>query len=280
MRRAALAAGVRIYEGTNVVGIEDGAHPVAVTTAGRVEANTVVAALNAWTVELAAFRRLSRTMIIVSSDMVATAPAPEVLASVGWTGGEAITDSRLMVHYHRTTLDGRVAIGRGGGALVPATRVGDRFDYSPARCAEVAHGLHRFYPELARVPISHGWGGPIDRSMSGLPFFGRLPGSGNVVYGLGFTGNGVGPCVVGARILASLALREESRWSTNGLTRPPTQLFPPEPICSLGGRVVRRAVARKESIEDAGGEPGHIVRSLAGLAPAGLFKVSDAPPEA
>jgi hypothetical protein len=38
----------------------------------------------------------------------------------------------------------------------------------------------------------------------------------------------------------------------------------------VGGRIVRGAVARKESAEDEGRRPSRIDRALAGLAPAGL----------
>src|SRR5207248_7444008 len=157
-------------------------------------------------------------------------PMPDLLEQVGWTGGECITDSRLLVHYHRTTSDGRIVLGRGGGALGLAGRFGETFHYDRGRCERVADSLRWLYPETAEVPITHAWSGPIDRSEPGLPFFGRLDGPGNVLYGLGFSGNGVGPCVVGGRILASLALRADDRFADNGLTHGPKALFPPEQI--------------------------------------------------
>ena len=42
------------------------------------------------------------------SYVVLTEPVPELLAEIGWTGGEAITDGRMFIHYFRTTNDGRV----------------------------------------------------------------------------------------------------------------------------------------------------------------------------
>jgi hypothetical protein len=35
----------------------------------------------------------------VNGSIVVTEPVPDRLRSIGWTGGEAITDSRLMVNY-------------------------------------------------------------------------------------------------------------------------------------------------------------------------------------
>ena len=40
-----------------------------------------------------------------------------MLEEIGWTGGECITDSRALVDYFRTTPDGRIAFGWGGGRI-------------------------------------------------------------------------------------------------------------------------------------------------------------------
>lgn len=269
LRRVALERGVRIYERTPARSIEG---KTVRTPSGRVEADTIVGALNAWAIGLPEFRELRRAVVPISSEMVASAPAPELLEEIGWTGGECISDSKLRVHYHRTTRDGRIALGRGGGALAVAGRFGDTFHESARRSALVAGSLHAFYPEFARVPVTHGWGGPIDRSTIGIPLFGRLRSNENVLYGIGFSGNGVGPCVLGGRILASMALRDGERWSSTRLSSGPPGFFPPEPIRFVGGIAVREAVRRKEALEDRGGRPGPFVRWLASLAPAGLFK--------
>ncbi|MGE0095415.1 MAG: FAD-dependent oxidoreductase, partial [Alphaproteobacteria bacterium] len=118
------------------------------------------------------------------------------------------------------------------------------------------------------VPIAETWRGPVERTSTGLPFFGRLPG--NVVYGHGYTGNGVGPCYLGGRILASLALDLDDEWSATPLAKGPQGHFPPEPIRYVGAYMVRGAIKRKEAKEAAGGKAGPIDTYLAGLAPAGL----------
>ena len=55
------------------------------------------------------------SLAVASSHIVLTEPIPDVLDELGWTGGEAIVDSRTLVHYMRTTRDGRIAFGWGGG---------------------------------------------------------------------------------------------------------------------------------------------------------------------
>ena len=67
------------------------------------------------------------------------------------------------------------------------------------RSREVEENFRRIYPNFKDAPIATSWTGPVDRSLSGLPFFGRLDGRDDLLYGLGFSGNGVGPTSVGAR---------------------------------------------------------------------------------
>lgn len=266
LRRLALSRGVVVHERSPMVSLDRDAGVVS-TPRGSVRAGAVVLATNAW---LAGVPELRRSIAVVSSDVVATAPMPDALRSSGWTGGEAISDSRLMVRYWRATGDGRVVLGRGGGALA----YGARFDFHEppaARTDAVAAELPLLVPAASGAPIEYAWGGAVDRSADGLPFFGLLAdGRARVVYGAGFSGNGVAPTLVGARVMASLALRRSDEWSGCGLVRDkPPGGFPPEPVRFLGGALVRRAVVRKERLESGGGTASVVTRALAGLAPKG-----------
>jgi len=80
--------------------------------AGVIEADQVVVATNAWAV---AWRPVARRLLSWSSYIVLTEPVPDHLAEIGWTGGEGIADARFTLHYARTTADGRIALGGGGG---------------------------------------------------------------------------------------------------------------------------------------------------------------------
>jgi glycine/D-amino acid oxidase-like deaminating enzyme len=177
-----------------------------------------------------------------------------------------------MVHYYRPTHDGRLAFGKGGGRLAFGSRIGAGWGGASPRAASVASNMHRLYPDLAEVPLTASWTGPIDRTSDGLPFFTSL-GRPDLVCGLGFSGNGVGPSVLGGKILASMALQRDDEWSRCGLVRDAPRGLPPEPLRYLGGRVVQAAVARKEHAEDDGRSPSWIDRRLVRLAPAGLVPV-------
>jgi glycine/D-amino acid oxidase-like deaminating enzyme len=266
LRRAALARGVQVFEGTPMLGLTRSTPPRVRTPGGTIAADRVVLALNAWAAQL---RELRRRLVVIASDMVATAPAPERIGELGW-GGLCLSDSRMLVNYFRATRDGRVAWGKAGGTLAFAGRVGRSFQGASPRAAAVAASMRRLYPQLADLEVESSWTGPIDRSTSGLPFFARLGERPDLLVGAGYSGNGVGPSLLGGRILAALALGLDDEWATSGLVGLPPGGFPPEPARYVGGRVVRAAVERKEAAEDAGRPPRRRDCALSGLAPAGL----------
>jgi glycine/D-amino acid oxidase-like deaminating enzyme len=270
LRRVAVARGVQVFERSPMVDL-DRDRGIVRTASGSVQADAIVLATGAW---LAAVPELKRALVAVSSDMIATAPMPERLEAAGWTGGESVSDCRLMVHYYRTTRDGRVAFGQGGHRHVLGGRVDDGFFGRSESAARVLHtDLVRLVPFADGVEVTHTWGGPIDRTVDGAPIFGRLPGRVPVVYAGGYSGNGVAPCLTAGKILASSALCRDDEWSDCGLNRGVGGHFPPEPVRYVGGFVVRAAVKRKESREDVGRSVDPLTRRVAGLAPQGFFRV-------
>jgi glycine/D-amino acid oxidase-like deaminating enzyme len=230
-------------------------------------AERLVIATNAWAAGLPEFRT---TLAVISSDLVATAPIPAELDRLGWQRDLSITDSQTMVDYYRVSREGRVVFGKGGWSIAFGGRIRAAFDRSAARAAEVTADLHRYYPTLRSVPITHDWSGPIDRSPMGFPLFGHLGGREHIVYGVGWSGNGVGPSVLGGKILASLALGRRDAWSMSPLINLSQGHFPPEPVRFLGAHLVRAAVVRRERAENADRRPSWVVRRIAALAPAGL----------
>lgn len=274
LRRLALERGVQVFERTPMLGLTRDRPRRVRTPRGTVTAERVVLALNAWGVGLPEIRK---AVAVIASDVVATAPAPTRLADIGYADGLAISDSRLLVNYYRTTLDGRLVFGLGGGAIAFRSHVGRVFEGASPRADVVERNMRTLYPMLDDVPVAASWTGPIDRTRTGLPFFARLGGRDDVFYAVGFSGNGVGPCSVGGRVLASLALGRDDDWARCGLARDPVGGFPPEPIRYLGGRTVRAAVARKERAEDEGRVPSRLDLRLVDLAPAGLVPTKGKP---
>ena len=254
LRRVVLERGVAIYEGTPVSRLDG---TTAVTPNGRVHAAHAMLAVNAWGI---GWPQLSRKLVAWSSYIVMTAPAPEKLEEIGWTGGELITDFRASLRYFRTTRDGRIAFGGGGGRA--RRSVDDMFTHDARAVAETAEGFRLMFPTFSDVPIEDAWGGPIDVSPTHLPTFGRVSDT-SVYYAAGYTGNGVAPSHLAGRALADLITGADTDAVRLPMVNAKAMTFPPEPFRSWGAAAVRRAMIEKETAEEHGRQPNFLVSQLA-----------------
>ncbi len=258
LRDEAVGRGVQLYEGTPALGIDG---TVVRTRRGRVRAQAVVVAVNA---AAAGWRPVARHVTNFGSYVVLTEPIPQLLDRIGWTGGEAVMDGRMFLHYFRTTDDGRVLMGSGSGPIGFGGRIDGRFTGDTGTAARAERGLRRLLPDLAAGRVERAWGGPIDVSADHLPFFGTVPGT-SVHYGLGYSGHGVGPSWLGGQILASLAVGREDEWTALPLADRRVPKLPPEPLKRLGGGLVRAAVIACEQAEEEGRRPRLAARAAASL---------------
>ena len=261
LRRRLLERGAAIHERSRVRALRvNGPHEVVAETASaRVRAGAAVLALNAAT---RGVRPLRSRLSVTSSHIVLTEPVPDVLEAIGWTGGEAVTDGRLLVHYFRTTPDGRIAFGWGGGRLAWGARLDGRVEVDADVVAATHDALVRLFPGLEGRRITHAWGGPIDVSPSHLPQIGSLA-DGPVHYAFGYTGNGVGPSHLAGRILSGLALGVRDADTDLALVDPRPAYVPPEPFAWVGGMIVRRALVRAEHSLSDGRRPDLLTRAVA-----------------
>ncbi|MGK2932979.1 MAG: FAD-dependent oxidoreductase, partial [Solirubrobacterales bacterium] len=191
---------------------------------------------------------------------------PELIEEIGWTGGEAISDCRALLTYFRTTPDGRIAFGWGGGRIAAAGRRRGRAELDAEVVEQVGRNLLEYFPGLAGRELEYAWGGPIDASATHLPHAVRLP-SGRAFAAFGYTGNGVGPSQMIGRCLASDVLEIDDRYSSLAILEPASALtkVPPEPFRWLGGTVIRGAIGRKEAAEAEGRRPGTIDSVIANV---------------
>jgi glycine/D-amino acid oxidase-like deaminating enzyme len=256
LRDAALDAGVRIYERSPVTRLESTrVH----TPHGTIGGEQVVMATNAW---MTGWRAVANRVTNMGSWVVLTEPAPDALEAIGWTRNEAITDGRTFLHYFRTTDDGRVLMGAGAGPIGFAGRVDDRFFGNAATHRRAEAGLRRLLPALGDVKVERTWGGPIDVSADRLPFFGSR---GRVHFGVGYTGNGVGPSWLGGQILASLALGLDDEWASLPLVGRRPRPLPPEPFRYVGGRAIRSATLACEDAGEAGRPEPRLAAAVASI---------------
>ena len=257
LRRAAIAEGVLLFERTPVTRVAPGTLE---TPAGSIRAREIVLALNVWGTSWPLGGRQTN----FGSAVVLTEPVPELLEEIGWTGGEAITDGRMFLHYFRTTPDGRVLMGSGSGRLGLGDRVGPGIlDDLPAQ-ARAERGLRELLPGLGAASIAARWSGPIDVSADKLPRFGTVPGT-RLHFGAGYSGNGVGPSWLGGQILASLALGTRDEWTALPLVDRQARRLPPEPFRYVGGKLVRWGTLASEEAAAAGRRPSPAARVAAAI---------------
>jgi glycine/D-amino acid oxidase-like deaminating enzyme len=261
LREQLLAIGVEIFESSPVRSFREARDGVeAKTAAGSVRAGRGVLAIGS----AAKGRRgpLRSGLTVASSHIVLTEPVPDVIERIGWTGGDCITDSRSLLHYFRTTRDGRIAFGWGGGRIAAGGRTHGRSEVDPAVVAAATEHLHEYFPALRGRRITHAWGGPIDASPTHLPAVHTLA-SGRAWVAAGYTGNGVGPSNMVGRTLASLALGRDDEDAGLAFVDPDAPRLPPEPFQWLGGESIRLAILKKEEAEMESRQPGRLASAVA-----------------
>ena len=260
LREFLIEKGVQVFEGSAVTEFGAASGGVVVhTKEGQIRAGSGVLSAG---VASASWKGLKRETTLTSSHMVITEPVPDVIAELGWTGGEAVIDSRTLVHYMRATADNRIAFGWGGGAIGFGARPRPRDSFSPNLAAKVARDLVDFFPSLVGRRVEHAWGGPIDASPCHLPAVRPL--AGGVWHAcFRFTGNGVGPSRLCSQLLAQLAIDPRADVGELGsLVVSDAQRVPPEPFRKIGGSAIMRAIDAVEKAGEAGRRAPALARAL------------------
>jgi glycine/D-amino acid oxidase-like deaminating enzyme len=261
IRRRLREEGVEVFESSPVRSLRsEPGGVIARTEGGAIRADRAVVAIGS----AAKGRRgpLRGQLTVASSHIVLTEPVPEVLEEIGWTGGDAITDCRALLDYFRTTPDGRIAFGWGGGRIAWGARTKGRSEVDAAVVEATAHHLYDYFPALRGRRITHAWGGPIDASPTHLPRVTTLAGD-RAFAAAGYTGNGVGPTNMVGRTLASLALDREDEPANLAFIDGPTPRVPPEPFHWIGGEAIRAGIEAKEKAELAGRAPSNLSAAIA-----------------
>ena len=173
LARAALAAGVRIFERSRVVRLERGAAPVLHTDAGRVRCDFAVLAGNAWLRGIAP--ELESRIMPVGTYIGATTPLGEERARALIRNDMAVADVNWALDYFRLSRDHRLLFGgRASYSTLPP----------PNLRSTMARRMRRVFPQLADVDIEYVWGGYVDISRNRAPHWGRL--TPNVYFAQGF----------------------------------------------------------------------------------------------
>jgi glycine/D-amino acid oxidase-like deaminating enzyme len=257
LRRTAEGMGVRVYERSPVAAVErEGAGVVVRTEHGRLRARRAVLATSAYTHHLLpgiTWRFIPLYDYILVSDPL----SPAQWDTIGWRGRQGITDGRAFFNYYRPTADGRILWGTSEATYYSGNRVDPSCDHSPRHYDSLRASWRRHFPVLANLEFPYAWGGAICSTTRLTPFFGKALGD-RVLYGLGFTGHGLGSTRIAGRILAHLALDRADALLELSLVRKQPFPYPPEPLRTWAVDRVTRALRRV----DAGGTPNLLLRML------------------
>ena len=244
LRRRALDAGVRLFEGSAVERLEDGA-PVRVhCRGGTLTADRAVLATNAYTPSLG---WKQRTVAPVRVSLFETEPLTDAqLGALGWQGREGVYTTHEILESYRLTLRGTVV---GGSKVVRyAWRSALPEGYDPPAFAAIERGFRDRFPDLSAVRIADFWGGWIAITLDFLPLIGTAGVHGNVLYGFGYCGHGVAQATLMGAMLAERVQRR-AHPSEAALARK-ERAWPPEPLRWLGAKLLNGTLSALDARTD------------------------------
>ena len=215
LARAAMAAGVRIFEGTEVLAIEQGAMATVRAQSGHVRAGHVVLACNGYLGRLNG--QVAARVMPINNFILATEPLG---AQAPLARDIAVADSKFVVNYWRMSEDGRLLFGGGES-------YGYRF---PDIVATVRKPMLAIYPQLADARIDFAWGGTLAITPTRNPLFWR---NGTMWSASGYSGHGVAMATMAGQVLAEAIAGQMGRFDV--MASLPVPRFP-------GGAALRHPV--------------------------------------
>jgi gamma-glutamylputrescine oxidase len=209
--------GGTIYEQSPVVRVIHGEPATLHTPHGRVTAQRVVMAGNAYLQGV--MPELERRSMPCGTQIIATEPLGDDLAHLLIPGDKAVEDCNYLLDYYRLTADRRLLYGGGVnyGAQDPANIE-----------ALIRPKMAKTFPMLAAVRVDYAWSGNFLMTLNRLPQFGRL--NANVYYAQGYSGHGVTCSHLAGRLIAEVMRGESTRFEA--FAGIPHRPFP-------GGRLLR-----------------------------------------
>ncbi len=209
LARAALAAGVQVFEHTPALSLSLSQAPSAGrprtlrTPQGVVHADQVLLAGNAHLAALAPALApaIGPRVMPVGTFVACSQPLGAAQASALIPSHSAVCDTNFVVDYFRLTADHRLLFG---GGVSYSTRT------PPGLKAALRERMRRTFPQLADLQVEHLWGGFVDISMNRAPDFGRL--APDLYYLQGFSGHGLALSGLAGRLAAEAITGDARRF--------------------------------------------------------------------
>ncbi len=171
--------GGTIHEQTRVTRVESMDHnPKVFTNLGSLVCKTLVICGNAYLGN--SVPELAPRVMPVSTQVMATEPLDEALATEILPSDSCVEDVRYILDYYRLSADKRLLFG--GGTVYGGT---DPADVE----AKLRPHMEKVFPQLKSVQITHAWSGNFALSFSRVPQLGNLGKS--TYFAMGYSGHGV-----------------------------------------------------------------------------------------
>ena len=254
--------GVTIVEHTSALDLVPGSvatRPMVMTDRGRVRADVVVRATEAYTRDLPGLRR---ALVPLYSLMVATEPLDGATwASIGLERREVFADDRRMVIYGQRTTDDRIAFGgrgapyRFGSGIDPAT------ESSSDVHQRIVATLVDLLPQLKGSEITHRWGGVLGVPRDWRPSVG-LDRTTGLAWTGGYVGEGVAAANLAGRTIADLVLQPDSPLVALPWVQHRSRPWEPEPLRWAAINGARRLAGRVDERESAQGRTPRLASVL------------------
>ncbi|MFT4715696.1 MAG: gamma-glutamylputrescine oxidase [Paracoccaceae bacterium] len=211
LAKAAISAGVRIFDQSRVTDIEHKSPAIVHTSAAKITADFVVMGCNGYVGELES--KVANNVMPINNYILATEPLSDDLASELIRDDVAVADSKFVINYYRLSQDKRLLFG-GTESY--------RYRFPKDIGAAVSKPMLEIYPQLKNARIDYAWGGTLGVTMNRMPHFARL--AGNILSASGFSGHGVAMGTLAGRIMADAVAGQAGDFDI--MAKVPTPRFP------------------------------------------------------
>ncbi|MEM7044819.1 MAG: FAD-dependent oxidoreductase, partial [Pseudomonadota bacterium] len=239
LKRAALSLGVRLFEKTPLIRIDEEGVTLKVDTGGgEIRPKRILLATNAFA---AGHPHIRRRVAMIRDRILMTEPlSEEQLGRVGWHHRQGVYDTRTQLNYMRLTADDRILFGGRLGVFMNAPR-DPSHDRTHAPYEGLASAFQKTFPQLDDVRFTHAWSGPIALTTRMAVHFQRYFG-GRVVYAGGYSGFGVAASRFGADIGLAILDGSKRPETEMGFATTMPRMIPPEPFRQLGAAITMYAL--------------------------------------
>ncbi|WP_343618211.1 FAD-binding oxidoreductase [Ralstonia sp.] len=238
LRRAALRAGVKVYESTPLLSYTGGSVVQVKTPRGSVSAPVLMFATNAYTPQLGL---LADKVMPMRVSAIETEPlSPAQLRSLGWPRREGIMTAHWVMESHRLTAHNTLLVTTKRVRYPYGSKTPNVPDYD--QYGELRVALHDRFPNLKDVAVRACWSGYISVAADALPVVGTTGENQNIYYSAGCSGHGVAAqSMVGHMIAQRIRGTEPALLAALHHETPSTM---PEPFrwCAVNGALGGAAV--------------------------------------